>query len=122
MKIEILDGDGNVINRIAASPEFAEAHYPGRWREAAPPPAVPEPPRTVLTRLAFRNRFTPPEKTALYSAAKEHVEIQIFIDDVMCAEEIDLSDPGTIAGVEALETSGLIAAGRAADILNKEDV
>ena len=34
MPIEIMDG-GDVENVITASEDFAEAHYPGRWRLAA---------------------------------------------------------------------------------------
>ena len=34
MRIEILDDNGTVKNIIAASPEFAERFYPGRWRMA----------------------------------------------------------------------------------------
>lgn len=46
--IEILGENGTVINQIIACREFAEAAYPGRWRqvaaplEPAAPPAVPE--------------------------------------------------------------------------------
>lgn len=45
MYIEILDETGAVINTIAASKEFAEAHYPGRWRKVLVPslPASAEP-------------------------------------------------------------------------------
>lgn len=33
MNIEIIDADGGVINRIVATPESAEALFPGQWRE-----------------------------------------------------------------------------------------
>jgi len=33
MNIEIIDADGRVINRIVATPECAEALFPGQWRE-----------------------------------------------------------------------------------------
>lgn len=42
MRIQILDDEGNVINTIIASEEFAEAHYPGRWR-VEPTPEEPAP-------------------------------------------------------------------------------
>lgn len=35
--IEILDETGAVINTIAASKEFAQTHYPGRWRKVLVP-------------------------------------------------------------------------------------
>lgn len=71
-----------------------------------------------ITRLAFRNRFTPAEKTALYTAAKTNVDIQIYLDDVNAATHIDLQRADTRANVQALETAGLLAAGRAMQILD----
>lgn len=41
MRIEILDDEGNVINIIIATEEFAETYYPGHWRLWVPP--VPDP-------------------------------------------------------------------------------
>lgn len=46
MRIEIMDGDA-VANVINASPEFADAQYPGAWRtaeiqDAPPASAVPQ--------------------------------------------------------------------------------
>jgi hypothetical protein len=49
--------------------------------------------------------------------AKSEVASQVFLDDVMAAEEIDLDDETAAAGVQALESAGLIAPGRAAEIL-----
>ena len=71
----------------------------------------------TLTKLQFRNRFTFAEKQAIYAAAESSVDIRIFLDDVNAAEEINLDDPATIGGVQALEAGGLIAAGRSAEIL-----
>jgi hypothetical protein len=71
-----------------------------------------------VTKLAFRNRFTPAEKAALYTAAKTSVDIQIYLDDVNAATFIDLQRTDTRASVHALESLGLIAAGRADQILD----
>ena len=71
-----------------------------------------------ITKLAFRNRFTPAEKNALYTAAKSNVDIQIYLDDVNAATFIDLQRADTRDNVHALEAAGLIAAGRAAEILD----
>ena len=47
MRIEIMDGD-TVTNTIIASEEFAEQHYPGKWRLAevqdVPTPPTPSTP------------------------------------------------------------------------------
>lgn len=71
-----------------------------------------------ITKLAFRNRFTSAEKNALYTAAKTSVDVQIYLDDVNAATYIDLQRADTRANVQSLETAGLIAAGRAAIILD----
>lgn len=119
MRYEILDAEGQVINTILADAEFVEKHYAGRYRVAeAPVVVVPEAaPERRLTKLQFRSRFTLTEKVALYTAAESQVLIRIFLDDVNAAEYIDLNDPVTVAGVEALESYGLIAEGRAQEIL-----
>lgn len=44
MRIEILDDEGNVINTIWATEEFAEAMYPGHWRIYIEPTLVAQPP------------------------------------------------------------------------------
>lgn len=69
------------------------------------------------TRLEFLDLFTHAELSGIYSAAKTIVDIEIYLDKVKAAEFIDLADPRTIAGVNSLESSGLIAVGRAAEIL-----
>lgn len=70
-----------------------------------------------LSVLAFRSRFTDAEKIAIYTAAKTNVQVQIWLDDLMAASDVNLDDSRTIAGVQALEAAGLIGAGRAAEIL-----
>lgn len=86
---------------------------------APPLPSVAPPvPDARITKLAFRNRFTPAEKVSLYTAAKTSVDIQIYLDDVNAATFIDLQRPDTRANVQGLESAGLIAAGRALQILD----
>lgn len=87
------------------------------------------PPDTRITHLAFRNRFTQPEKVMLELAAlddptapmpqrQQAAAIRAHLADVAASSFIDLADPGTRAGVHALEAGGLLAAGRATVILN----
>ena len=93
----------------------------------APPPA-PAAPSLQITRLAFRNRFTLAEKAALEFAAlddpaatmaqrQQSALLRAMLADQAAAKYIDLGDPGTVAGVQLLEQSGLIDPGRAATIL-----
>ena len=78
-------------------------------------PAPPAPP--TLSKGAFMDLFTPGELTGIYTAAKVSVDVEVWLDRFKVAEYIDVSDPRTVAGVQSLETAGLLAAGRAAQIL-----
>lgn len=84
---------------------------------------------TRITRLAFRNRFTMPEKTALemaaidnpaaaMSARQQSAALRATLTDTAAATFIDLARPDTRAGVQMLEALGLLAEGRALEILD----
>ena len=98
-------------------------------------PEVQSDPARRVTKLQFRNLFSPEEKVAIEFAsldnpsASQDVRLQaaglrVFLADVESATpepdgtSIDLDDPRTVAGVNALESYGLIATGRAAEILS----
>lgn len=85
----------------------------GAWEDVP----APEPSATVWTVLAFRSRFTEAEKRAIYSARANSIDIQIWLDDLAAAEDVRSDDPRMIAGVQGLEAAGLLAAGRAAEIM-----
>lgn len=137
---------GLVTNVIDADPLWIEAHYPtadrvfdgtfvgpGFTRVSAgvyTPPVVDDPPdpepeasiRRWVTKLAFRQRFTAAERAAITYAARQSsptaAGIQSYLDDVQAATYIDLERADTRAGVQALESAGLLASGRAAEILD----
>jgi AAA+ superfamily predicted ATPase len=82
-----------------------------------------------ITRLAFRSRFTRAEKTAIEIAALDNpaapmaqrqqaAMLRADLADQAQATFIDLDRADTRAGVQALEAAGLLAAGRAAEILD----
>lgn len=86
-------------------------------------------PDTRITRLAFRNRFTSAEKMALEMAAlddpaatmaqrQQAAAIRVHLADVSASTFVDLASDDTRAGVQALETGGLIGVGRALRILD----
>lgn len=95
--------------------------------DAAFPPAPV--PRRWVTRLAFRNRFTHAEKSALEMASLDNPNadmptrmqaagLRVAMKDQENATYIDLDRADTRAGTIALETAGLLAAGRALEILD----
>ena len=104
--------DGNVI---LADADFIAAHHPDAvLQEDDALPEIKQP----ISVLDFRNRFTQAEKIAIYTAAKSVVAIQVWIDDLASAKDVNVTHDQTIAGINALESAGLIAKGRAAEILN----
>ena len=78
--------------------------------EAAPVP------RTI-TKLEYLRRFTTAERVAIRAAAAANPVLDDYLKLMELAQEINLDDADTIAAVQMMEQSGLIAAGRAAEIL-----
>jgi hypothetical protein len=116
MRYEILDTvNGNVVNVIDASEDFCAEHY--RFYRLVEEPIVATPSVRTLTKLEYMNRFTDAELAAIYMAAKSNVQVEVWLDKFKLAEEINLDDPSTIAGVQALEAAGLLSTGRSAEIL-----
>lgn len=91
----------------------------GVW---TPPEPVVVPEDRKITRLAFLNRFTDAEAVAIDLASQGATVQAAFMRryqaKVNAASFIDLSDPNTRNGVIALEDGGLLADGRADEILN----
>ena len=89
-----------------------------------PDPVEPEVPAPAnqITKLAFRSRFTAVERATITFAARQNTvngaAVQSYLDDVQAATFIDLNRQDTRAGVQGLEAAGLIAAGRATEILD----
>jgi hypothetical protein len=75
-----------------------------------------------ITQLAFMTRFTDAEAIALdlasIGATVEAASMRRYLDKVKVAKHIDLDRADTRAGVQMLETIGLLAAGRALQILD----
>lgn len=82
-----------------------------------------------ITRLAFRNRFTQAEKVALELASldkpaatmaqrQQAAAIRVYLADVAASTFIDLKRADTRSGVQSLEAAGLLANGRALEILD----
>lgn len=86
-------------------------------------------PRRWVAKLAFRSRFTAAERAAIEFAAlddpsaaievrQQSAMLRALLADVSVAEFIDLDDADTRAGVQMLESVGLLTEGRAAEILD----
>ena len=91
--IEILNDESEVINTIAASEEYAEATYPGRWRvvETPEPPAPPAPVWEWYIDVGpFFDRFGAAKMAVLTSA---DVGVQAVLKDTQVRKWLDLRLP-----------------------------
>jgi hypothetical protein len=73
--------------------------------------------RRVLTHLEFLRLFTTEERIAMRRASKLSEVLEDYLDLLKLAQEINLDDPDTVAGVQMMEAGELIGAGRAAEVL-----
>lgn len=110
--------DGKVVDRFPGKSDeevlaAIAAQQQQQQSAAASDAHAPRP----ISKLAFMERFTDEELAAIYAAAKTDVRVEVWMDKLKLAGEVDLNDPRTQAGVRALEALGLIAEGRAAEIL-----
>lgn len=72
---------------------------------------------TRMDALDFQRRFTQAERVAIRAAGQTSGEIADYLAMLDAATNVVLTDPLTVAGVQALEAQGLIEAGRADEIL-----
>lgn len=82
---------------------------------SAPPAPAPPPPETALAFMAFLALFTAAEQAAIITS--DNVQIKLFCLMAAGAAFVDLADPTTVGGVKQLEALGLIAKGRAKQVL-----
>jgi hypothetical protein len=130
---------GNVVEYDAEFPQpehLSNAFIAEEVSEAVPAPDDEQPVYAGswhITKLAFRNRFTQAEKVAIEIAGLDNpaasmpqraqaAALRASQQDVAVATFIDLKRADTRAGVQTLEAAGLLAAGRAAVILDTEPV
>lgn len=82
-----------------------------------PPPTFPPNPR-IVTPLVFLNRLKPDERIAIRGAARQSAGLEDWLDMLRAAQEVDLDDPRTISGLNAMVNAGLLTAARRDEILS----
>ena len=85
---------------------------------APPAPVAPTPPAVPWTKKEFLLKFTPAEYAAIKSTAAANATLDYYWSLFTVADFVDKTDEATIAGINLLETAGLIATGRATEILS----
>ena len=74
--------------------------------------------RRSISKLSFFGRFSDAELSLIYTLAKQEVEVEIWLERFKITDgDIYLDDPRTILGVQNLEAAGILAEGRAAEVL-----
>ena len=53
----------------------------------------------------------------MYTAAKTNVLIEVFMDKLKLAQEVNLDDPQTVGGLQSLAAAGLLSEARAQEVL-----
>lgn len=109
---------GEVVYAYAADeatdfPEFPFAQFNHTIKATIEQPA----PERNVTKLQYLRRFTQPERINIRDASAASPELYDYLAMLELAEDINLDDPDTIAAVGMLEAVGLIATGRAAEVL-----
>ena len=102
-------------NNIVADAEFVEANHAGDYE--LQPEIVAPVARAPISKREFLKRFTPAEYGAIKSAAAVNTEVDYFWQQFLLADFISLDDPDISAGLATMEAAGLLAAGRAAEIV-----
>lgn len=97
MIFDILDENGNVINRIVSSQEFVEQQYPNRWVLVEEQNEQKD--TWKITKLAFKNRFPREKWIAAKLASSTDVQMEDFFETFNLSTYVDLKRPDTIQSV-----------------------
>jgi len=92
------------------------------WQENNPPIeeyVLPAPLKTVFTSLEFRDLFTINEQLSIRESQLVDMEVGLVYDMMLSAQNIDISDPRTIQGMDLLVSKELITNERRNEILQE---
>lgn len=111
-----LPTDGLWIDLTGVSPEPGPRwlYKDGVFNPPPPPPPLPN----IITKVAFRFRFTDSEYVGILSAAKTDVEVAAWVETFNMVSSIDLDNQRTKDGVANLVSKNLLTQARADEILN----
>lgn len=84
-----------------------------------PPPSTGAPLIAAAspTALEFMERFTAEERINIRRAAKENELLEDWLDLLRASQFVDVTDPRTVAGMEAMVAAGLISEQRCGEVL-----
>lgn len=108
------DDDIQVVEVTGNVPAPGDVYENGGFVAPAPDPVQQ---RTIFTSLEFLDRFTSAEQLAVVAATMQSAPVKLWYDRLLAASYVDLSDPRTEEGVDALIAAGLIDPSRKAALL-----
>lgn len=116
---ELLDSKGKVVNTILLSDgdtswQIPERHTLKFVSDYSENLVLQQ--NLELSQLEFLRRFTSQERIAAKTSADPIIEDFMYLFTL--AQNIRLDDPDTIAGVNYLESVGILSEGRTQEILN----
>lgn len=112
---------GEIVTAYTAdAPSHADI-YPFGTYNHIPQPVVVDVAVREVSGVAYLRRFTQEERIAIREAASQSAVLDDYLKlldaTIQQGGIVDLDDEDTVAAVNLLEQAGLIAAGRAAEIL-----
>jgi len=125
--------EGQVFEATFDTADIPAPAWAGNYPDPQPDPPQPDPPPTDrrITVFAFRARFTTAEKIAIETAAQGvptasasdprnvfAMRLRASEKDLQAARNVDLDMEATREGTMALGQVGILAAGRALEILD----
>lgn len=66
----------------------------------------------IVTKLVFMNLFTEAELEVIYAGSKASVALEVYLDKMKVADNVDLNDARTVAGLNKLVAAGILTAER----------
>lgn len=76
--------------------------------------------KTQFTSLEYLDKFTASEQLAVVTATLANAQVKLWYDKMLAASFVDITDPRTSAGLDALIAANLLAPARKAEILEPE--
>lgn len=109
---------GNIVYAYTADQASDFPEYPfAQFSHVLKKPDLVAPVQRVITKLEYLRRFTTTERVAIRAAAAANPVLDDYLKLMELAQEINLDDQDTVSAVNMLEQAGLIALGRAAEVL-----
>jgi hypothetical protein len=76
--------------------------------------------KTQFTALEYLDKFTEAEQLSVVTATLANAQVKLWYDKMLAASFVDINDPRTSAGLDALIAANLLAPSRKAEILTPQ--